>query len=1123
MSVPKSTADFVIFAINAAIRLGRNSQRAYARSLRSRAILMPLPRFDEEPSHEVVRRYFDNSDPEEGGRQYLAAIAELEDLHQRHSDLTTERPLSDEELTTYVDYFKKLRASQRQEQIEATGSNDPDRIHSTLSTQELVAMMHLRQFTVRPSDQTSPLQMVAGTLVEIGIDYFNQIPGALNQDSVLARALHPFLNALDRISFSDRQRLRSQTNTIVPSLFAAAIESVSAMDLSLSADPKVQTFIEAVGEGVVSDLYKKMESVPVDRERDLLSWTELVLRSMVANAGHYVFEAPDRLFTDLDAGSSQLIRETGIVLLDFILEDPDQLQIKSAFHTDALNKVMQAAFQTLAQHPQLITEKQGFHQIITGVSSAMAQSNFRDPGYVPEFIRLMLEKTAGNLHLFLKSEPGEGDYVLVTALREVLHSMTAQGEEVWRLRFSKDQLLEVVNLTFDSVLQNPQWLEKAVSGQPLLTEVLQTTFQALRALEVPLQTANWTEILHLNLNAVAQHQTLLDRIPWGDDASEKALLQRGLDMLFRYVAKAEHLAPAERLHLLPELVNYGLNIVLTRHPNRNGLVLLELITDEHLHIGRTNGPGPSQVDQLFEAALAVLASRADLVTQQNGFQQTISQVARGLQRAELSGPDLLPQLAALVFHHSAENAALILRTDQSQPKYLLALALEQVLTTFAPAPDRVHWRPRFTGGELIQFATNTLQTLTLNPQWLLGTSEEESLWAKVVREVTSGLQRLPTEQHLQPDTLQYVLYLSLRAASQSPQVLSPNNDSLNQTFLSYTLDFFVKRVFDEQGKPTVDTPIQYLSEMADFVLDEMIIKYPDKRGIHFMHALYDSGLNWDHVLQRGAFFDFLGTGLTAMEQAGLIGPGDELIPKVLRHTTIVLRNAGLVPEDWLTSIYPSVLNDSLALHRRLKPEDDSLPIVAGLDQALKGMHAFFPEGDWRRRFQPVELIDLMQYCTEQVLNNPEWVKQSRMRRLIEGVASSLHAIGNRRTISSRVLNDLLADAFFVSNRRLQLIDGSLSNIGNGTTPLQATLQTVLQILFQNNADSPATFYLGQPEQLTPILRTALERIAVGPVHMGTVNHISESLRLGIERINNNEAFEIEELLTAIRQTETGIG
>ena len=81
--MPRPTASAVIFAINAAIRLGRNMQQAFAQRVRAQAITLPLPNVSLEADLDSAFRYFNIQHPQKGGAQFLSEIVDLQQLHDR--------------------------------------------------------------------------------------------------------------------------------------------------------------------------------------------------------------------------------------------------------------------------------------------------------------------------------------------------------------------------------------------------------------------------------------------------------------------------------------------------------------------------------------------------------------------------------------------------------------------------------------------------------------------------------------------------------------------------------------------------------------------------------------------------------------------------------------------------------------------------------------------------------------------------------------------------------------------------------------------------------------------------------------------------------------------------------
>ena len=95
------TAEAIIFAINSAIRLGRNAQRAYAKSLTSRSIVLPLPAFSGTPNSFTAQRFFDDTDEQLGGAQYIQRMEKLADIHHRFKNASGAAFPSDDELARF--------------------------------------------------------------------------------------------------------------------------------------------------------------------------------------------------------------------------------------------------------------------------------------------------------------------------------------------------------------------------------------------------------------------------------------------------------------------------------------------------------------------------------------------------------------------------------------------------------------------------------------------------------------------------------------------------------------------------------------------------------------------------------------------------------------------------------------------------------------------------------------------------------------------------------------------------------------------------------------------------------------------------------------------------------------
>jgi len=147
------TAEAIIFAINSAIRLGRNAQRAYAKSLTSKSIVLPLPSFSGTPNAFTAQRFFDDEDPGSGGAQYLAKMETLQDIHHRFKTAEGTSFPTDEELKIYIEYFTHLQALLEQEaKVDVSQGINDDQI----TADDVVALLSIRQYTHDKAKHTSP-------------------------------------------------------------------------------------------------------------------------------------------------------------------------------------------------------------------------------------------------------------------------------------------------------------------------------------------------------------------------------------------------------------------------------------------------------------------------------------------------------------------------------------------------------------------------------------------------------------------------------------------------------------------------------------------------------------------------------------------------------------------------------------------------------------------------------------------------------------------------------------------------------------------------------------------------------------------------------------------------------
>ena len=365
-----TTSETIIFTINAAIRLSQNLRKAFAQSIRAKSLVLPLPDFGSKIELETINAFFNEH------QEYFEGLPDLKALFDHAMDVSK---LPDAEMEEYKQYYFSFKAI-----------NKGDTGESKLDEVELVSLLKIRQWE-KGKSPTSVLQLVAGTLVEVGVDYFAQVPGALNRESQQGRIMAKFLDAFSGISLSENPAITKELSTkVVPRLFSAATETFRELSPQITDDPKVQAFIQVATEGIAKDIFKRTEQMDPGRQDEAIHWGRFILSSMIRNAGNYVFTAPETIL-GTNQQVSGIIKSSGLILLEAILDDEsDKIVLRNALSPNTLDQITKATLNIIAENPQLNSRERGIKDIISAIAKLAQENHVADKGFVPELIRIVL-------------------------------------------------------------------------------------------------------------------------------------------------------------------------------------------------------------------------------------------------------------------------------------------------------------------------------------------------------------------------------------------------------------------------------------------------------------------------------------------------------------------------------------------------------------------------------------------------------------------------------------------------------------------------------------------------------------------------------------------------------------
>lgn len=517
-------ASIVFFAIRSSIKLGQQTRQAYVDSTKRRELVLPLPNFFSQIDFTSAFQYFDRK-----GKPHLAMNAIVAALIKKHKAEESLTPAEEQEVCVFHIDCENLDRVASGKLVVATGDG------SRLSADEFNALIKIRQWQRGTDPNPSALQRIAGTLVEIGVDYFANVPGALNKDSREGKAVAGFLDAMSEIPFG-----QARLGELPGRLFIAALETVSENSDLLSADAKVQELVKVTTLALSTDAAKRLDQLASDdlvKAERVGDWAELVFRSVLSSAGGLVLANPQRfLGIKENGGHAPLVTHVGQTVLGLVLDD-ESLHLDRLFSRQGLETVTKAALKVLGEHPEIVgSNNTALHKLLSAIATELSQHDaLFTADLLPELTRLILEKTGENLDLLwpdLTNNPER--HLLVTAASVTLKilSQPANGKK-WTLRFSPADVLTVVQTVLDEMAANPTWLlDNAGQVNDNLRLALDAALGVLRnRADKRLSTATATQVLQAVVTKVGLRKEFLDK----SAPSAQPLIGPVLDAIFNAI------------------------------------------------------------------------------------------------------------------------------------------------------------------------------------------------------------------------------------------------------------------------------------------------------------------------------------------------------------------------------------------------------------------------------------------------------------------------------------------------------------------------------------------------------------------------------------------------------------
>lgn len=735
-----ANSEIILFAIQAATRLEGQMKSAQIENIKRHSLHLATPYFEGSVNFKSALRWF-----EFDKKGQIAAESEPRIFFLIKKANRNIRGITNAERKELKDAYIRIRNIEE-------GHVKFDNIN--LSRANIFALMDVQQWKEGENPNPSPLQRVAGSLVEVGVDYFRNYSHLATSNSAQGKLLISFLDAVDEIDFAT-----GKLEEIATSFMTATIETFEANSPFLGGDSNSRQLLKCVTKGIltdVNDYIKTNGSGNLLKQKEAKDWGQLIFKSVLNSAGNEVFANPSQ-FLKTNAASSEMIAAVGNALLNSILTDINAgdgkvLSLKDIFTAPTLDVISKAAFGVLAQHPEWYeVDNKGLQNMLTALVNTVAtypdQINL---DIVPVLTQFILSQMTDNLQLIYGGDPSKplNNILLKTTnivLKTLKNAAPATAGEQWKPLFTKAQTLNLVEMTMQEVIANPEWiLAKSAAASPLLEDVLASVFQSLQGVSVTqMSTATKMSIVKSAINAVAMNQGLLEKMNLNGTAQQ--MLNHGIEMTLNLAFGDKATAQTKWALISGNALELLTNAVLIRlakeGASKNVLMMTEAFLNAELN-ALTDGQGinlkaivqklksPETLTHLLQysaqevtrIAATLLVENPNLVGIKN---EEVNNLVQHLATSLTAYPApfskaILPDLARIVLENTANNWSTKINANGAGFEgNLLVTASQIVIKALIPEDGQSGFKINFTSDQVLDLVNTAIQQVISKPNWLL--------------------------------------------------------------------------------------------------------------------------------------------------------------------------------------------------------------------------------------------------------------------------------------------------------------------------------------------------------------------------------------------------------------------
>ncbi|MFP3871111.1 MAG: hypothetical protein ACLFVT_09570 [Syntrophobacteria bacterium] len=508
--------DLVIFAIQAAAKLGRKVQAVFEDEVRDRELILPPVPGTMLPSLEEAVRFFEGE-----GKAFVeppgdwaataapSAVLPMQGLYyavwrKRGSSIADDNSIRE----AYLRIRKNLQEHKSADDVYGTFRKSEQYYKGAN------ALLVVKQWRDGEDPKRRPVQRIAGTVVEIALDYVKADPTLFRGDGIGDRVTRAFLLSLDRVEFAE-----ADFDDLLLTILQAALDTFRLHAELVISEEHLASLLGEISATLSKQLQKARDSGEDDRLRALYTFRREMLQNVIQVSAHIVSEHPVRFFGTADSREERVLASVLQAVLATVQKESD------LFSGRALADIYAAGLRAVAQNATLLLPETGgnkretfIENLFAGIADQLARSARSDPAgpYSPEVLHEVIAVglevlTANASRLIDPEQPGK--QLLVDALERVILSLSDRlhGDRdlcvFLREVFSREHLVEIVQEVFEAVARNPEALLHDVDGdarRSALAQVIGSVAVAARSdTRGLLSGENYTELIAVALQAFA--------------------------------------------------------------------------------------------------------------------------------------------------------------------------------------------------------------------------------------------------------------------------------------------------------------------------------------------------------------------------------------------------------------------------------------------------------------------------------------------------------------------------------------------------------------------------------------------------------------------------------------------